>query len=213
MKPIGLRCFLPQKTKEWIGVNLSLRTVHVPASFLISYYVTSTEGKLWDSYLQLRIGSSKMIPLKIHFNTLPVRPTRYTLLGLLTVGMVLGSGLEGWAWRGHRAERLLVLALLSSSSSSSDELPDWTSRLARSTASWMRRENSLSARRQPFTTKTQNGVLCSPYLWKRSTLQVYAGPHEEPPRWVPWAKTPPDLQDTSPGSTHTVSSWGRPRSS
>lgn len=115
-----------------------------------------------------------MFALKRFFNPLPAEPTRYTLLGLLTVGIVLGSGLAGCTGRGHKEEMLLAFVLLSSSSSlssstsssssSSDELPDWTSRLARSTASWMRRENSPSARRQPSISKTQNGELCSPYL-------------------------------------------------
>lgn len=63
-----------------------------------------------------------------------------------------------------------MLTLLSAplpSSSSSEELPDWTSRLARSTASWTRRENSPSLRRQPFTSETENGALCSPYLQRQ----------------------------------------------
>lgn len=71
-------------------------------------------------------------------------------------------------------DELQVLTLLSAplpSSSSSEELPDWTSRLARSTASWMRRENSPSPRRQPFTSETENGALCSPYL-KRQPIKM-----------------------------------------
>lgn len=89
------------------------------------------------------------------------------LLGLTTVGMVLGSRpAEGQGPDGRWL--LLLLVLLSTSlSSSSEELPDWLSRLARSTASWMRRENSPS-RRQLSNTETQNGVLRSPYLRKKT---------------------------------------------
>lgn len=89
------------------------------------------------------------------------------LLGLTTVGMVLGSRpVEGQG--PDRLRLLLLLMLLSISlSSSSEELPDWMSRLARSTASWMRRENSPS-RRQLSNTETQNGELRSPYLQKKT---------------------------------------------
>lgn len=86
----------------------------------------------------------------------------------------MGSGLDCWTGTAQRDE-LLVLTLLSVpqlSSSSSEELPDWTSRLARSTASWMRRENSPSPRRQPFTSETENGELCSPYLQRQPVKET-----------------------------------------
>lgn len=133
------------------------------------------------------------------FNHLPAEPTRYTLLGLLTVGIVLGSGFGGCTGSGHNEEMLPVIVLLSSSSpfslskssssSSSDELPDWTSRLARSTASWIRRENSPSARRQPSISMTQNGVLCSPYLSKQKDLCPFC-----------FLSSPPMMRELNPGN-------------
>lgn len=107
------------------------------------------------------------------------------LLGLLTVGMVLGSGIGA----GQRADRLLkplllllLLMLLSPPpSSSSEELPEGTSSLARSTAWWIRRENSLSPRRQLSTTETQNGALCSPYLRRKTKSYIH---------FLHWIQTP-----------------------
>ena len=68
------------------------------------------------------------------------------LLGLLTVGIVLCSGRERGADGGRQRDTdgLLLLQLLrlvsphATSSSSSEEAPEGMSRLARSTARWMR---------------------------------------------------------------------------
>lgn len=63
--------------------------------------------------------------------TTQMRPTLYTLLGLLTVGIDLGSGLGTWTGAGQKPDRplptlplLLLLMLLSPLPSSSEELPE-----------------------------------------------------------------------------------------